>query len=106
MNNGMRELGGWRLLAISAALISVAALLGAGPALAKEARLLKPPVGNLTEPKGVAVDQGSHDVYVIGGRSEEQVITVSATTGNFKLKLEGSETPAFKFNATSEELRT
>ncbi len=96
---------GWWIAALGL-LIGALVLLGAAPALAKEGRLLKPSLGNFTEPKAVTVDQGSHGVYVIGGRSEEQVITVSATAGKFKLNFEGEETPELTFNATNEEVQT
>jgi len=80
--------------------------VSASPAAAKEVRLPKPHLGSFTEPKGLAVDQGTHDVYAIDGRSEQQRIKVSATAGNAKLKF-GAGTPVeVDFNAGDVQVET
>ncbi len=105
MRKGIRAFDCRWWIAALGLLINVAAFAGAVPAFAKEPRLLKSPIGHFTFPKGVAVDEETHDVYVIDGRSEEQVITVSATAGSFRLKF-GGEDRELDFDATSEEVRT
>jgi hypothetical protein len=85
------------------ALLCVA--VSATPAAAKEARLPKPHLGAFAEPTGLAVDQGSGEVYVIDGRNDVQRIKVSATVGSFKLKL-GTETTGYlPFDAKASEVR-
>jgi hypothetical protein len=76
----------------------------ATPTAAKETRLAKPPLGAFTEPRGLAVDQGSHDVYAIDGRSEVQQVMVSASAGKFKLQFIGGEAE-LDFNAKASEVR-
>lgn len=56
----------------------------AASAGAKETRLSLPPVGAFTEARGLAVDQGAHDIYAIDGRDEVQQIKISATAGTEK----------------------
>jgi hypothetical protein len=61
---------------------------------------------SFVEPKGLAVDQGSGDVYAIDGRNEVQKITVSATGGSFTLEFEGKTTAKdLPFNAEAAEVR-
>ncbi len=85
--------------------LALAALALAGPAAAKEVR---PPLGAFgggappafAEPKGLAVDQETHDVYVLDGLSEVQQITVSAAAGQFKLKFGESTTGDLSFDVS------
>ncbi|HET7484128.1 MAG TPA: hypothetical protein VFJ64_01980, partial [Solirubrobacterales bacterium] len=77
----------------------VAGLAFPSLASAKEGRLSLAPLGSFINPLGLAVDQSSHDVYAIGGRSEEQRIAISATAGQFKLKFGGKATKDLPFNA-------
>jgi hypothetical protein len=94
-----------RLLALAGVLVGVVTLGTADPAGAAETRLPLPPVGTFTEPTGLAVDQGSHDVYGIGGREERQKVTISATAGQFKLKTASAgPTKDLKFNAEGGEV--
>jgi hypothetical protein len=90
---------------IAATLASLCALLGASafatPAAAKEVRLLKPHIGAFTEAKGLAVDQGTHDVYAIDGRAEVQRIKVSATAGKAKLSYGAGAPVEVAFNASA-----
>jgi hypothetical protein len=95
-------LAGLRLAAVVLALLCVLVLAGAGTAGAKEARLETPSLGSFTEARGLAVDQGSGDIYALDGRVEEQRITVSASAGNFKLQFGGGEAE-LKFNASAGE---
>ena len=79
--------------------------VAAAPAAAKEVRLPKPHLGAFTETRGLAVDQGTHDVYAVDGRSEVQRIKVSATAGNAKLKF-GAEQVEVPFNLSAEQMET
>jgi hypothetical protein len=91
-----------------AALVLVAcalALASAAPAGAVEVRRPQASFGSFVEPKGLAVDQKSHDVYVIDGRNEQQEIKVSATAGRFRLEFEGKVSKELDFNASAEEVR-
>jgi hypothetical protein len=72
---------------------------------AAELRLPLPPIGKFAEPRGLAVDQGSHDVYAIDGFDEQQRITITATSGRFKLEFGGNVSKELSFNAVSEEVR-
>jgi hypothetical protein len=91
----------------AAALVAclLALLVIATSAQAKEVRLPQTPIGSFAEPRGLAVDQKSHDVYAIGGRNEQQTVTVSATAGKFKLKYEGKTSKELAFNAGTSEVR-
>jgi hypothetical protein len=92
---------------LGGALLALCACAGAlaGAAGAQEARLPQPPLGSFTETKGLAVDQGSHEVYAIDGRSEEQRIKVSATAGNAKLRFGAGEVEV-AFNASAVQMET
>jgi hypothetical protein len=76
----------------------------AATASAKEARLPLAHLGSFVEPKGLAVDQGSGDVYAIDGRSERQQVTISATAGQFRLKFGALETGDLAFGIKAEPL--
>ena len=79
--------------------------VSASPAAAKEVRLPKPYLGAFTETKGLAVDQGTHDVYAIDGRNEVQQIKVSATAGKAKLKYGAGEVEV-AFDASAPQMET
>jgi hypothetical protein len=91
------------LLGLLPALICIC--VSATPAAAKEVRLPKPPIGAFAEPKSLAVDQGTHEVYAVDGRSEVQRIKVSATAGSFKLKFGTETTGDLSFDAKASEVR-
>ncbi len=62
------------------------------------------PLGAFAEPKGLAVDQKSHDVYAIDGRNEKQNVTVAAAAGRFRLEFEGKVSKELDFNVNSNEM--
>jgi len=93
------RLGGGLLLALLCIAVS------ASPAAAKETRLPKPSLGAFTGAQGLAVDQGTHDVYAIDARSEIQRIKVSATAGKAKLKYGAGEVEV-AFNASAGQMET
>ena len=86
-------------------LVILCVAVAAAPAAAKEARLAKPHVGAFTEAKGLAVDQGTHDVYTVDGRSEVQRIKISATAGNARLKF-GAKQVEVAFNLSAVQMET
>jgi hypothetical protein len=101
-----REAG--RALRTFAALVlatCAGALALAAPALAEEARVPLGPIGSFTEPRGLAVDQESHDVYAIDGRNEVQKVTIAATAGRYKLELEGKVSKEIDFDAPTSEVK-
>jgi len=85
--------------------LALCAALLATSAQAKEVRLPLGTFGSAEQPSfglptGIAVDQGTHDLYVTqAGTSEQQSVTVSATAGKFKLKFQGETTVDIAFNA-------
>jgi hypothetical protein len=93
-----------RLRAALLTLLCVGVLTDGGTAGAKEVRLPKPHLGVFTETKGVAVDQGTHDVYAIDGRSEVQQIKVSATGGKAKLTFGAGAPVEVNFNASASQV--
>jgi hypothetical protein len=91
---------------VGGALLAVCVCLGAlaSAAGAKEARVAKPNLGAFTATKGLAVDQGTKDVYAIDGRSEEQQIRISATAGKARLKFGGKEVEV-DFNVSAAQMK-
>ena len=96
---------GARRLGLLGLLAATAVLAFAAMASAKEVRFALGPLGSFTEPRGLAVDQGSGDVYAIDGRSEVQRVTISATAGQFRLKLGGKETGDLPFDVKETPLQ-
>ncbi len=103
-----RRTGGLEVRSRSLAALALATCAGAlalaAPALAVEARVPLGPLGAFVEPKGLAVDQKSHDVYAIDGRNEHQNVTISATAGRFRLEFEGKVSKELDFDAQSNEV--
>lgn len=83
----------------------VLVFLAPAAASAKEVRLPKASIGSFVEPRGLAVEQSTGDVYATDARNERQSIAVSATAGKFKLKFEGRERE-LAFNASKEAVAT
>jgi hypothetical protein len=59
---------------------------------------------SFVEPRGLAVDQGSGEIYAIDGRSELQKITVAATGGKFKLRFGTETTTELPYDASAGQL--
>jgi hypothetical protein len=95
---------------VAAVLVGLGALPFLGSA---NADLIRPSLGafgssvqpSFTEARGIVVDQGSHDLYVVEGRSEIQQVEISATAGKFKLKFGAATTAELSFDATEEQFR-
>lgn len=94
------RLGGAALL-----VLCVGALIAPVGAGAQLLRLPLAHLGTFAEPRGLAFDQGANQVYAIDGRSEVQQVTVSASSGKFKLKFGAAETAELGFNAKAPEVR-
>jgi hypothetical protein len=94
------RLGGVLLLALCAWTLTAPSV-----ASAQLLRLPLPHLGSFAEPKGLAFAQGESQVYAIDGRSEVQQVTVSATSGQFKLEFEGAETAPLEYEAKASEVR-
>lgn len=75
-------------------------------ASAQTLRLPLPHLGSFTEPRGLAFDQAENQVYAIDGRSEIQQVTVSASSGKFKLKFGAAETGELEFDIKEGPLET
>jgi hypothetical protein len=93
-----------------AALVLCASILGLAPEASAE--LVRPglgPFGSTSQPsfaeaKGLSVQQGTHNLLVIDGKSEVQKVSVAATSGSFKLKIGAVSTAEVSFNATNGQL--
>jgi hypothetical protein len=101
----MRSRSFTRLVGL-ALLVGVGGLTFAAPA---QAKLIRKPLGpfgsaeqqSFANPAPLAVDQGTRELYVLSGGSENQSLKVSATAGTFRLKFEGEPTADIPFEAPS-----
>jgi hypothetical protein len=109
----MRGQGFTRLVGLLGLLAAVGALALVAPAQAKLIRKPLGPFGSSSQPSfsslssnsrlGLAVDQGTHELYVLSGGNELQLLKVSATAGTFRLKFEGETTADISFEAPNRE---
>ena len=104
----MKGPGLTRLIALLGLLAGVMALALAPQAQAKFIRKPLGPFGSAAQPSfvrpaGLALDQGTGELYVLSGGDEDQAVKVSATAGEFRLKFEGETTADIAFNAPAFE---
>ena len=102
-----------RLVGLLGLLAGMGALALAAPAQAKIIRKPLGPFGSSSQPSfssvssnsklGLAVDQGTHELYVVSGGVELQSLKVSATAGTYRLKFEGETTADISFEAPNGE---
>ena len=104
----MKAAGPPCLVALLGLLVAATALAFAAPAQAKFIRKSLGPFGSAEQqsfarPAGLAVDQGTGELYVLSGGREKQSLKVSATAGTFRLKFEEETTADIAFNAPNRE---
>ena len=99
------------LCAVAGVVLGSASALAAGPFTSSGSFGKTSPVGGLLEePRGVAVEASSGDVFVVSGKGENELQTVDLTGseagGSFTLKFEGQKTGSLAYGVNEKQTVT